>query len=252
MCDHYLIMSSSYTDGVRVALDVTDSDLICEEHISGLIAEIKKQCGEDIPLSSHLIQTESSSWDSVVHYDPFFSSVYVASSLFDFIAKVRESRILTGIDVAHYILSKIPCTYLSLEKLVYFSYADYLCGHMKCLFDDRIFAFTHGPVVQSVYEAYKRSGYRHVNRYDDGDDGKISTTVREMPAASRILFAEDGVDKICSIDDTIRKYDRLSSSELVSLTHRAGSPWSNVDSTLPYQVISDELILEHHHVDSIE
>lgn len=168
MCDHYIIMSSSYTDGVRVALDVTDSDLICEEHIYGLIAEIKKQCGEDIPLSSHLIQTESSSWDSVVRYDPFFSSVYVASSLFDFIAKVRESRILTGIDVAHYILSKIPCTHLSLEKLVYFSYSDYLCGHMKCLFDDRIFDFTHGPVIQSVYEAYKRSGYRHVNRYDDG------------------------------------------------------------------------------------
>lgn len=71
MCDHYIIMSSSYTDGVRVALDVTDSDLICEEHIYGLIAEIKKQCGEDIPLSSHLIQTESSSWDSVVRYDPF-------------------------------------------------------------------------------------------------------------------------------------------------------------------------------------
>ena len=71
MCDHYIIMSSSYTDGVRVALDVTDSDLICEEHIYGLIAEIKKQCGEDILLSSHLIQTESASWDSVVRYDPF-------------------------------------------------------------------------------------------------------------------------------------------------------------------------------------
>ena len=38
MCDHYIIMSSSYTDGVRVALDVTDSDLIGEEHIYGLIA----------------------------------------------------------------------------------------------------------------------------------------------------------------------------------------------------------------------
>lgn len=154
--------------------------------------------------------------------------------------------------MAHYILSKIPCTHLSLEKLVYFSYSDYLCGHMKCLFDNRIFAFTHGPVVQSVYEAYKRSGYRYVNRYDDGDNGKISTTVREMPAASRILFAEDGVDKICSIDDTIRKYGRLSSSDLVSLTHRSGSPWSHVDSTLPYQAISDELILEHHHVESIK
>lgn len=119
---------------------------------------------------------------------------------------------------------------------------------MLFLIDKRICVTYNGD----IYDAYKRSGYRYVNRYDDGDDGKISTTVRDMPAASRILCAEDGVEKICSIDDTIRKYGYLSPSELVSLTHRTGSPWAHVDSTLPYQVISDELILEHHHVESIE
>ena len=252
MCEHYILMSSSYTDGVRVAFDITEPHLLCEGYIDGVISEIKRQCGDGIPISSHLIQTESVSWDSVVRYDPFFKDVYLARSVSDFINKVRAGRFLTGLDVAHYILSQIPCTHLSLEKLVYFAYADYLCDHMKCLFEDRIFAFTHGPVVESVYESYKRSGKRYVNSKSDPGDAIISTTVREMPAASRILFAEDGIEKICSIKDTLRKYGRMSSSELVSLTHRDGSPWSYVDSTKPYQEITDELILEHHQAECIE
>lgn len=33
----------------------------------------------------------------------------------------------------------------------------------------------------------------------------IDTTVSEMPAKSRILFAEDGTEKIISIDSTLKK-----------------------------------------------
>lgn len=34
-------------------------------------------------------------------------------------------------------------------------YADYLCATHKRLFEDKIYAFKYGPVVESVYEAYK-------------------------------------------------------------------------------------------------
>ena len=138
MAKHYIIMSSSYTDGTRVALDITEARLLNSEAIAEIIKEIKQRCGKDVPLSTHLIETDSDSWESVAKYDPFFEGVECARSVADFSEKIKKGRVLTGLDVATYILSKIKCTHLSLEKLVYFAYADYLCDHSARLFEDDI------------------------------------------------------------------------------------------------------------------
>ena len=228
MIKHYIIMSSSYTDGSRVALDITEDCFLNSKAIAEMIEEIRKNCGKDVPLSTHFIETESASWDSVVAYDPFF-----------------------GLDVANYILSKIRCTHLSLEKLVYYAYADYLCEHSERLFEDHIYAFRHGPVINSVYETFKRSGSQYVKPFEFGDDSDIRTGVKELPARSRILFAKEGTEKLSSIDRTIAKYGKYSAGALVDLTHRAGTPWSYVDSSVAYQEISDNLIMAYHHVESV-
>ena len=251
MVQHYIIMSSSYTDGTRVALHITEASLLNSEAIAKIIQKIKQSCGKDVPLSTHLIETGSDSWASVAEYDPFFEDVECAKSVDEFSEKIKEGRVLTGLDVAAYILSKIKCTHLSLEKLVYFAYADYLCEHSKRLFKDRIYAFTHGPVVDSVYETYKRSGSQYVKSLEFGDDSAIQTGVKELPARSRILFAKDGAEKLLSIDKTIEKYGKYTAGALVDFTHRAGSPWSYVDSSRAYQVISDKLIMAYHHVECV-
>lgn len=251
MAKHYIIMSSSYTDGTRVALDITEASLLNSEAIAEIIKDIKLSCGKDVPLSTHLIETASDSWASVAEYDPFFEDVERAKSVLEFSEKVKKDRVLTGLDVATYILSKIKCTHLSLEKLVYFAYADYLCEHSERLFEDQIYAFTHGPVVDSVYETYKRSGSQYVKPLEFGDDSDIQTGVKELPARSRILFAKDGAEKLRSIDQTVQKYGKYSAGALVDLTHRAGSPWSYVNSARAYQPISDELIIAYHHVECV-
>lgn len=251
MVKHYIIMSSSYTDGTRVALDITEGSLLNSEAIAKIIQDIKQSCGKDVPLSTHLIETESDSWASVAEYDPFFEDVECAKSVSEFSEKIKKDRVLTGLDVATYILSKIKCTHLSLEKLVYFAYADYLCEYSKRLFEDRIYAFTHGPVVGSVYETYKRSGSQYVKPLEFGIDSDVQTGVKELPARSRILFAKDGTEKLLSIDKTIEEYGKYAAGALVDFTHRTGSPWSHVDSTRAYQIISDELIIKHHHVERV-
>ena len=251
MVKHYIIMSSSYTDGTRVALDITEGSLLNSEAIAKVIQDIKQSCGKDVPLSTHLIETESDSWASVAEYDPFFEDVECAKSVAEFSEKIAKGRVLTGLDVATYILSKIKCTHLSLEKLVYFAYADYLCEHFERLFEDQIYAFTHGPVVDSVYETYKRSGSQYVKPLEFGVDSDVQTGVKELPARSRILFAKDGTEKLLSIDKTIEKYGKYAAGALVDFTHRTGSPWSHVDSSKAYQVISDELIIAHHHVECV-
>lgn len=249
MVKHYIIMSSSYTDGTRIALDITEESLLNSDAIGAIIQDIKQCCGKDVPLSTHLIETRSASWSSVAEYDPFFEGVDRVGSPEEFSAKVKGSRVLTGLDVATYILSKIKCTHLSLEKLVYFAYADYLCKYSERLFEDRIYAFTHGPIVESVYETYRRSGSKYVRPLEAGTDSDIQIGVKELPARSRILFAENGVEKLRSIDQTIQTYGTHSARALVELTHRPGSPWSHVDSSKAYQIITDELILMHHHIE---
>lgn len=252
MVRHFIIMSSSYTEGVRVALDITQASLLNSETINAMLQEIRSRCGDDVPLSTHFLETQSDSWPSVAAYDPFFEDVVCVKTVSEFSDKVKESRVLTGLDVACYILSKIKCTHLSLEKLVYFSYADYLCRYSKRLFRDKIYAFTHGPVVESVFETYKRSGYQYVEPIKFDQDSAVHTTVKELPARSRILFARDGMEKLRSIDRTIERYGNYTARALVSLTHRPGSPWSHVDSKKPYQTISDELILNYHQIECSE
>ena len=251
MVKHYIIMSSSYTDGTRVALDITEVGLLNSEAIAAIIKEIKHSCGGDVPLSTHLIETASDSWKSVTEYDPFFEDVVCTKSAADFSEKVKKGRVLSGLDVANYILSKVRCTHISLEKLVYFAYADYLCGYSERLFADKIYAFTHGPVVDSVYETFKRSGSQYVKPLEVGVDSDVQIGVKELPARSRILFARNGAEKLLSIDKTIEKYGNYGGYSLVELTHRPGSPWSCVDSSKPYQTISDELIVAHHHVECV-
>lgn len=235
----------------NVALDITEDCFLNSKAIAEMIEEIRKNCGKDVPLSTHFIETESASWDSVVAYDPFFEDVECTKSTTAFSEKIKKGRVLSGLDVANYILSKIRCTHLSLEKLVYYAYADYLCEHSERLFEDHIYAFRHGPVINSVYETFKRSGSQYVKPFEFGDDSDIRTGVKELPARSRILFAKEGTEKLSSIDRTIAKYGKYSAGALVDLTHRAGTPWSYVDSSVAYQEISDNLIMAYHHVESV-
>lgn len=134
MVKHYIIMSSSYTDGTRIALDITEESLLNGAEIKKIIQEIQSLCDKDVPLSTHLIETESAQWDSVKAYDPFFEDVVCTDSVKIFAEKIKKGRTLTGLDVATYILTQVKCTHLSLEKLAYFAYADYLCSSGKsCL-----------------------------------------------------------------------------------------------------------------------
>ena len=69
-----------------------------------------------------------------------------------------------------------------------------------------------------------------------------------MPAKSRIIFAEDGTEKIMSIDKSLKKYGSLSASELVDLTHQKETPWSKSfkGTEKSYSIISLDTIKRYH------
>lgn len=250
MVTHFIFMSSSYSLGTRIALDYIVTDKNVQEELKQHLDKIIETCGKDVSISTHMIQADDDNWKSVCEADHFFKDVKVISSIDKFIQLIQKDRKLEGIDVAKYILSKIKCTQLKLQKLVYLCFADYLCDTGKELFTDKIYAFKYGPVVDTVYKRYKEYGYKPIEQETEDIDSK---NIFEMPAKSRIIFAEEGTEKILSIDKTLKKYGSLSASELVDLTHREETPWFKTFKGIEevYSSIELDIIKQYHKFEEI-
>ena len=245
MIKHFIIMASAYSIGKRIVLDYSGKDVLQMDLIQKDIDYILKECGNDVPISTHFIQTEELGWGKVVELDKFFEKAELIESKERFVEILLKDRTLKGIDIAKYILTKVPCTHLKLEKLVYMCYADYLCEFSSSLFEDKIYAYKFGPVIKSVYEKYKKSGYDFLEVEDDTIT--YDETAKKMPIRSRILASADGLKKLISIDKTLNKYSKYSASELVDITHRKLSPWSKVGAgNFLYKEIEDTLIIKYH------
>ncbi len=245
MVKHFIIMASAYSIGKRIALDYYDEDILEMDAIQKDIDFITCECGKDVPISTHYIQTEKKGWNEVVKLDKFFQKVKLVGTKEEFAQILLKDRMLKGIDIAKYILTKVPCTHLKLEKLVYMCYADYLCETKDKLFLDKIYAYKLGPVIKTVYEKYKKSGRGRLSIEDD----KLiyDETPKKMPIRSRILSSENGLQKLMSIDKTLQKYSEYTANSLVKLTHKKSSPWSKSgNGCISYKEIDDELIIKYH------
>lgn len=245
MIKHYIILGSSYYLGTRIALHYAFEGEMDTARIQGDLDYIRNTCGDGLPISVHVIQTKGKTFKSVSDYDKYFEDVKVIETRKEFADILLKDRQIKGIDAARYILTKIPCTHLKLEKLVYLCYADYLCDTKENLFDDKIYAFKYGPVIESVYETFKKSGYDDLKAEDDSilyDESK-----KDMAFRSRIYCAKNGILKLSSIDKTLDKYGSMSADELVKLTHKPSSPWCYAGSgDVSYRRIDDKLILKYH------
>lgn len=245
MIKHFVVMASAYSIGKRIALDYFDNDVLQMDVIQKDIDYIFETYGPDAPISTHFIQTESLGWDKVGKMDKFFDKAILVKTKEEFVELMMRDKTLKGLDIAKYILTKVSCTHLKLEKLAYMCYADYLCEYGRRLFEDKIYAYKLGPVVESIYKKYKKSGYGKLTPEDDTKS--YDESAKKMPIRSRILSSKDGLEKMLSIDKTIEKYKDLTAEELVKLTHREFTPWTYAGSgEKQYQAISDELIHKYH------
>lgn len=250
MIKHFIVMASAYSIGKRIALDYFEEDILQMDVIQKDIDYILRKCGKDAPISTHFIQIDESGWDKVCQFDKFFEKAELIDSKEKFAEILLKDKTLKGIDVAKYILTKIPCTHLKLEKLVYMCYADYLCEVGSKLFEDKIYAYRYGPVIESVYKKYKKSGYDCLEVEDN--TFTYDETEKKMPSRSRILSSEDGLKKLISIDKTLEKYAKYSASELVDMTHKEQTPWSQAGAgSLTYKIIEDTLIKKYHKYEEV-
>ena len=247
MYKHMLILSSSYTLGARIVLDAHGNPVLFDSMLKSVVDAYD---GKQVPFNTHMMVAEEDTWDSVVRKDPYFEGVKLIDTVEEFVDLIRKDRYLKGTDVARYILSRHRCTHARLEKMTYLAYADYLCSSGARLFTDEIYAFAHGPVVDSVLKRYSRESRQHPHMVLDDTD-ELSYGGSMMSIRSRILFAEDGSDKLEAIDNVIKRFESVSTSDLVELTHTEGSPWqrSYKDNGL-FVPIPDAVIAKYHSAES--
>lgn len=98
---------------------------------------------------------------------------------------------------------------LKLQKLLYFAQAISLVRNNKLLFKDSVGAWTHGPVVRSVYK-----------KYQDYGRGAITCDKR---------VEELGLSKkdIAVLEDTLETFKRYTGTQLRNMTHKH-LPWKEV------------------------
>lgn len=122
------------------------------------------------------------------------------------------------IDVAQYIINHFSTreqyiTTIKLQKLVYYSQAWSLVWDDEPLFEEDFEAWINGPVVRCLFDELK--GYYYCPQtIKDADPNKLSSNQKE------------------TIDLVLDNYGKLTSSQLVMLTH-SEDPWKNARGNLP-------------------
>lgn len=73
------------------------------------------------------------------------------------------NRNLNGMDVANDILTKVSCTHLKIQKLTYLFMLNIYVKKER-LFEDKIFAYSKGPVIKSVITFLKKLNTNYLNQ----------------------------------------------------------------------------------------
>lgn len=121
----------------------------------------------------------------------------------------------TASDVARYILSLTDedsgelISHLKLQKLLYYAQGFHLAIFDKPLFEERIVAWQHGPVVPKVWDVYRDYGSNPIPKPDDFDRSAISSDARGV------------------IDEIYTVFGQYSAWKLRNMTHEE-APWANV------------------------
>lgn len=134
-------------------------------------------------------------------------------------------------DVAQYIIENVkPLTPMKLHKLLYYCQAWSLVWDEKPLFEDKIEAWVHGPVVPILF-SFHRGAFN----------------MPEIPFANTSLLSKERIE---SINSVINFYGKKSPSYLVELTHNE-TPWQEARKGLSpmergSQVITNESMYRYY------
>ena len=223
---HYILMFSDYEEGTRKAYYKTFVDV---KEMRKFRDELKQIKGDfkNVTFSSHQVMTDSEQISSVPEYDRYFEGVEFYSEKEVFEKELEISTKITPSDILKYVLIEKRCTKLKAMKLIYFIYEEYLKITGKYLFEEEFETFKLGPVERSSYIRLCKYE-KEIIKLKDIDEERAKENVK--------LAVERALDK----------YGSKRASKLVDLTHKKGTPWSEIKDSLGLsKIIPKELIREY-------
>ena len=122
---------------------------------------------------------------------------------------------------------------LQVMKLVYMAHGLHLATRGSPLLNERVQAWQYGPVIPSLYQHMKQYGNRPIH----------------PPRLQLGIFdrAEPTADEVAMLHASYDAYGAFSGPALSNLTHRPGSPWSQVwRPGISNLEIPDEVIRRHY------
>lgn len=108
--------------------------------------------------------------------------------------------------------------------MLFFAQCWFLARHGKPLFNSRIEAWDHGPVVPAVYAEYKTYGNNPLH-------------------ADPVDYDQFTSDEFSTILDVFAYSGKYSESGLRELLHKSGSPWTSVyvPGVMPIEITADSM-----------
>jgi uncharacterized phage-associated protein len=145
----------------------------------------------------------------------------------------------SAITIANYFVQKAlmdnaDMTPIKLVKMTYLAHGWYLAiTGGKPLMSEPVLAWRYGPIVQSVYHAFKKYGREQV-------------TSLEFDFGNRVMTVEDRRTKEI-LNRVWDIYKDFTGPQLSALTHKSGTPWDKVrhlheGKSLVISIIPNELI----------
>jgi uncharacterized phage-associated protein len=120
----------------------------------------------------------------------------------------------------------VEMTNLKLQKILYYAQAWYLAVLDKPLFNERIEAWIHGPVIPPVFGDFKCYRWNPIDY--------VPTNLREDVGDPRWPISE-------CVEEIMDGYGAFSGPELEALTHQE-APWKDARKGLPSDAPSTNII----------
>ena len=126
---------------------------------------------------------------------------------------------VSAISVGNSILKRafaedIDITPMKLQKLTYIVYKEYLKKTDTPLFSERFEVWQYGPVLRSIYDAFKHKKANAIKTYALGADGAVYVVNED----TSIVFGQ-------ILDYVWGKYKHYDGLILSQMTHRNGTAW---------------------------
>lgn len=153
----------------------------------------------------------------------------------------------SAIAVANFFIEKsqktsVPVSNMHLQKMIFFAHAAFFKENGKPLFSDPVFAWQHGPVIESVYQELKKYGNKDVS-----DFITIPISCKSSLNQCKMItpvIPESDFNTVDFLNHAWQKLSCVDTWRLRALSHAEGGAWYETVSSKNIDPMDDKEVAD--------